>query len=85
MKWYGIYINDTRIWGRFKTEEQAEQFISYYDLNNFKTSLKGDFNLKFENDLLVLSVENMQVGKMNFKKSFSDISFSKIPTIPLPT
>ena len=29
---YGIYWNETRVWGGFKSLEQAEQFISYYDL-----------------------------------------------------
>ena len=48
MKWYGIYINDTRIWGRFKTEEQAWNFIETYDLENIyqvKSYQKGVINM----------------------------------------
>lgn len=29
---YGIYLNNTRIWGNFKSEQQAYDFIEKYDL-----------------------------------------------------
>lgn len=32
MKKYGIYYNGVRVWGSFKSHEQALKFINYYDL-----------------------------------------------------
>ena len=32
MKYYGIYFNDLRVWGRFNSYEQATNFIETYDL-----------------------------------------------------
>ena len=29
---YGIYVDNIRIWGMFKTQEQAFKFIEDYDL-----------------------------------------------------
>lgn len=32
MKYYGIYLEEQRVWGRFKSEQQAFKFIEDYDL-----------------------------------------------------
>lgn len=32
MKYYGIYLEEQRVWGRFNSYEQATNFIEKYDL-----------------------------------------------------
>ena len=32
MKYYGIYLEEQRVWGRFDSYEQAMDFIDTYDL-----------------------------------------------------
>lgn len=32
MKYYGIYLEEQRVWGRFDSYEQAMDFIEKYDL-----------------------------------------------------
>lgn len=38
---YGIYVDNIRIWGMFKTQEQALDFIDYYDLTENPYEVKS--------------------------------------------
>lgn len=38
---YGIYYNDGILWGGFKSEQQAYDFISYYDLTENPYTVKS--------------------------------------------
>ena len=44
------------------------KFISYFDIKGFNTSLKGDFKLNIVNDVFEMSVTNIKIGKIQFKK-----------------
>lgn len=46
------------------------EFISYFDVKGFKTSIKGDFHIEFNNGLFEMMVKDIEIGKMEFKNAF---------------
>jgi len=44
------------------------EFISYFDIKGFKTSLRGDFVLDIKDEIFTMTIEDFKVGKMKFEK-----------------